>query len=258
MNEISINISTFSIFILSLSAWADDLSYSASLNSNSKPLLIIVDGAGDLKGCSSAIKKSMDQFQDRLDIQIFPWSHGHYKIYRDQCDIAHSQRKGKELAELILSSHRLQPEREICLMSHSAGCSVSLSCCTWLPDKILSNHILLAPSVSDRFNIRPALNSSRRGLDVFCSFRDRWALGIGVLLVGTADANHDRRAAGRFGFQVMPRNSDDAHVFENLHQHFWSKEDLKLGNNGRHHSMFSPAFLQAKVLPLILNSEKGQ
>jgi hypothetical protein len=56
--------------------------------SKSTPLVIILDGAGDLKGCSTGWQKAKELYGFSFQIETFPWSHGHGIIYRDQVDDA--------------------------------------------------------------------------------------------------------------------------------------------------------------------------
>ncbi len=215
-----------------------------------EPLILVVDGAGDLKGCSNAIKTAGSLYQVRLDAETFPWSHGHYKLYKDQVDARHTRVKGKELAELIASRKKQRPERPIVVVSHSAGCAVVLAACDHLPENTLERQILLAPSVSTRYDLRPALRASKQGIDVFCSKKDKWALGLVIRCIGSADELHDQKAAGRHGFEAIVFKPEDAALYERLRHHFWSAADEKLGHDGRHHGMHAPAFVKEKLMPL--------
>jgi hypothetical protein len=215
-----------------------------------EPLILVVDGAGDLKGCSNAIKTAASLYQVRLEVEAFPWSHGHYKLYRDQVDTRHVRVKGKELAEQIAARKKEHPERPILVISHSAGCAVALAACDHLPENTLERQILLAPSVSTRYDLRPALRTSKQGIDVFCSKKDKWALGLVIRCIGSADELHDQKAAGRHGFETIVFSPDDADLYKRLRHHFWSTADEKLGHDGRHHGMHAPAFVKERLMPL--------
>jgi pimeloyl-ACP methyl ester carboxylesterase len=113
-----------------------------------EPLLVIVDGAGDFKGCSTAMCNALISANYPVPIEAFAWSRGPYRIYHDQTNYRYSRAKGKELAERLVQLHRQMPERPLILISHSAGCAVSLAAADHLPPDLLERHILLAPSVS--------------------------------------------------------------------------------------------------------------
>jgi hypothetical protein len=220
-----------------------------------RPLLIVVDGAGDFNGCFIGLMKTRELYRLPIDIVAFPWSHGHRKIYKDQVDDAYARARGKELAEFIIEHRARQPDRPLILVSYSAGSAVALSAGQHLPPRTLERQIVLSPSVSTRFDLRPSLQASRSGIDVFCSKKDRWALGIAVKWVGTADEFHDKQAAGRFGFAAIIEKPADAELYEELRNHFWTPDDAKLGNDGRHYGTHAPAYLNKYVVPL-LQSER--
>src|SRR5690349_5002949 len=44
---------------------------------DSRPLVWIVDGAGDLKGCSNALSHANVLAGNPLELSAFPWSHGY-------------------------------------------------------------------------------------------------------------------------------------------------------------------------------------
>ena len=218
--------------------------------SDREPLILIVDGAGDLKGCSNALRNAAELYQIRLDVETFPWSHGYRKLLKDQIDTRHFRVKGKELADRIAILSEQRPDRPIVLVSYSAGCSVALAACAYLPADTLYRQILLAPSVSTRYDLRPALRSARMGLDVYCSKVDRWALGLVIRCVGTADELRDTKAAGRYGFETIAVTPSDTALYQRLRHHFWSSADERLGHEGRHHGMHAPAFVKEKIIDL--------
>jgi pimeloyl-ACP methyl ester carboxylesterase len=133
------------------------------------------------------------------------------------------------------------------VVAHSAGCAVALYATETLPPDSIHRLILLAPSVSAGYDIRPALWSAREGVDVFCSKKDWVALGFVTRVVGTTDRAW-AKAAGRHGFH--PPGLDQAESTR-LRQHFWTPELAWTGHTGGHHGMHNPAFLHAYVFPLI-------
>lgn len=216
-----------------------------------RPLLIVVDGAGDLKGCSTAVAQAVRLNDLPIEVKPFPWSHGHYKIYKDQVDDRHSRAKGMELAERLIEWRREQPDRPIFLVTYSAGAAVGLAAGNHMPANTIDRHILLSPSVSTRYDLRPSLRASRFGVDVFCSSKDKWALGIAMKLVRTADDLHDKEAAGRLGFRELIERPEDEKLYKQLRHIFWTPADAKLGHNGGHNGVKAAGFLSEQVLPLL-------
>jgi hypothetical protein len=119
-----------------------------------------------------------------------------------------------------------------------------------LPPDSVERMVLLAPAVSATYDLRPALASCRRGVDVFYSGRDWAALGIGTALVGTADRRWSA-AAGRVGFRPVADCPGDQALFARLRQHPWHPCVTWAGNAGGHYGGYQPAFLRAYVLPLL-------
>ncbi len=213
-----------------------------------RPLVWVVDGAGDLKGCSNALSLANVLADNPVELAAFPWSHGHRQLLRDQTDMEHAREQGTRLAAVIRTQQAREPGRRVVIVAHSAGCAVALCAAEQLPPDSIDRLILLAPSVSTGYDIRPALRSAREGVDVYCSKKDWIALGFVTRVVGTTD-KYWARAAGRHGFQ--PGEALNETETARLRQHFWSPDVTWTGHTGGHHGMHTPAFLHAYVFPLI-------
>jgi hypothetical protein len=175
-------------------------------------------------------------------VRQFYWSHGPYRVIRDQTDRAHAMAQGAKLAEEILARQAREPGRRVVLVAHSAGSMVALAAAQKLPAGTLDRILLLAPSVSSGYDLAPALAATREGIDVFCSHKDRATLGVGVRIVGTADRGSGR-AAGRFGFCAADASK--------VRHHWWAPDQSATGNTGRHTGAYAPAFAVASLFPLI-------
>jgi len=207
-----------------------------------RPLVWVADGAGGLGGCSGSLTKASALCANAVEVRQFYWSHGAYRVVRDQTDRGHSVAQGAKLAEDILARQKLEPGRRVVLVAHSAGSMVALAAAEKLPAGTLDRILLLAPSVSSGYDLAPALAATREGIDVFCSHKDRATLGVGVRLVGTADRGSGR-AAGRFGFC----GAECARV----RHHWWTPDLRATGHTGGHTGAYAPAFAVAHLFPLI-------
>ena len=74
-------------------------SYTAAkpVSPNPRPLVWVLDGAGDLKGCSGALAPINTQDGSPLELVAFPWSHGHRRLFLDQTDGSHAKSQGMRL-----------------------------------------------------------------------------------------------------------------------------------------------------------------
>ena len=151
----------------------------------------------------------------------------------------------------ILERKAAEPGRRVVLIAHSAGCAVALAACDELPIDAVDRVILLAPSVSTGYDIRPTLWSAKEGVDVFCSKKDWVALGFVVKVVGTTDNFWSGSAAGRLGFKPKKTNGLAELETSRLRQHFWSPDVAWTGNTGGHHGVHAPLFVQTYLMPLM-------
>lgn len=217
---------------------------------DSRPVVWSVDGAGGMGGCSHSLARANLQAGLPIDQVIFEWSHGKGRVILDQVDAKYARTQGCRLAAKILERKRAEPGRRMAIVAHSAGSAVALAACEQLPPDTIDLIVLLAPSVSSKYDLAPALRAAREGMDTFSSKKDWITLGMGTRLVGTAD-RHWTTAAGRKGFRLPKRSPQAEWEACRVRQHFWSADVAWTGNTGRHTGVYAPAFLQAYVLPLI-------
>jgi hypothetical protein len=114
----------------------------------------------------------------------------------------------------------------------------------------LDRIILLAPAVSVKHDLRPALTCAARGIDVFYSRHDWACLGIGIFLAGTTDRCWTM-AAGKAGFRPHVINHEDETLYAKLRQYPWDSTLSWTGHKGGHYGSYQPTFLRLFVLPLL-------
>jgi pimeloyl-ACP methyl ester carboxylesterase len=223
-----------------------------------RPLVWVLDGAGDLKGCSNALTQVNTSTGNAVELSVFPWSHGYRRLLMDQIDLAHAKLQGARLSQAIQERKAQEPGRRIVVVAHSAGCAVALAACDLLPRDCVDRVVLLAPSVSTGYDIRPTLWSAKEGVDVFCSTKDWLALGFVIHVVGTTDNFWSGSAAGRWGFRPKTSGSMAELETSRLRQHFWSQDMAWTGHTGGHHGMHAPAFVQTYLLPLMTGAANAE
>jgi hypothetical protein len=214
---------------------------------DSRPLVWVLDGAGGRHGCSQALSQANVLLGNPVEVAVFPWSHGSGRLLLDQVDAAHARMQGARLAERIVDRSKHEPKRRIAIVAHSAGAGVALAAGDALPRDGIDRLILLAPSVSTRYDLRSSLAAAREGVDVFYSRKDWLALGVATRLVGMTDRRW-APAAGRWGFRPQPCEPDK------LRQYCWTPDLAWTGNTGGHYGTHSQVYLQVYVFPLLVGT----
>jgi pimeloyl-ACP methyl ester carboxylesterase len=213
-------------------------------------VVFVADGAGGFHAPSESLRKAFQVEEVPLEVEMVAWSHGYLRVLADEIDYCHAREEGQRLALQIAAYRRNCPNGEIYLLGHSAGSAVVLAAAETLAPGSVDRIILLSPSVSTNYDVKPALRASRGGIDVFYSERDTGYLGVGVSLVGTAD-RLGGPAAGRVGFRLRADTEADAALYARLRQHPWHPAVAWTGNAGGHYDSHRVAFLRAYVLPLL-------
>jgi pimeloyl-ACP methyl ester carboxylesterase len=185
-----------------------------------------------------------------LDVRTFRWSHGYLRNYADHTDYDWARARGQELAGLVLAQKRDYPHLPVSLLGHSDGAAVILAAAETLPPDTLERIVLLAPSVSSNYDVRPALRAAQNGLDVFTSRNDRLWLGAFTAYLGVADDPDETRAAGRFGFEPKGVRPEEVPLYAKLRQYEWNPTLDQVGHDGGHFGAYQPGHLRRFVLPL--------
>jgi pimeloyl-ACP methyl ester carboxylesterase len=217
-------------------------------------VVYVADGAGGFDSASNAVIQAIADECLPLRVQRFEWTHGVGRVLADHFDRPHSECEARTLASEITRLSCCNPRPEVYIIAHSAGAGVALYTAEDLPPDSLNRIILLAPSVAAEYDLGPALRSTRCGIDVFYSRRDRIFLGFWTTVLGTTDRRWMTAAAGRVGFDACPTGCEQEMLLNRLHQHPWDPSMRAFDNRGGHYASYEQAFLHAYVLPL-LNSQ---
>src|SRR5262249_34315506 len=106
-------------------------------------------------------------------------------------------------------------------------------------------------------DLRTALASTCRGIDVFYSSRDWVCLGLGTLLAGTTDRCWTLEVAGKVGFRSILNGPEDEALDAKLRQYPWDPSLTWAGHKGGHYGSHQPGFLRAFVLPLLVSQQSA-
>ncbi len=219
-------------------------------------VVFVANGSGDYRTTSAAISQAVRDTGMPLRVETLVWSHGYSRLLADHLDHGNHIEEGQRLAALVAASQQTCPDRAVYLVGHSSGSAVVLAAAEALPPGSIERIVLLAPAVSKDYDLRPALRSSRQGIDVFSSRRDVGALGIGTGILGTADHRWSA-AAGRVGFNPAATCPGDDALFAKLRNHPWDPCVAWTGNHGSHYGAIQPAFTRAYLLPLLTRSPRS-
>lgn len=213
-------------------------------------VLFVADGAGNFQAASRTLTELIAREKVPVHVVTFEWSHGYGRILADQLGYQYALAQGKRLALEIEAFAQAYPQMPIYLVGHSAGSTVALSALENMPPGLVERAFLLSPSVSNQYDIRPAVQSVSRGMHVFYSQHDYWYLGLATHVLGTADRRFVHPASGRVGFKVHTDHGDFA-VQAKLFQRPWQRVDAQTGNFGGHYGNYAPSFLKRHLLPLL-------
>ncbi len=212
-------------------------------------IVYVTDGAGNFQMASKALKMVARADDYPMEVRTFEWSHGRGRIVADQVCYQYARRQGLRLADELQACRAEHPDTPIHVVAHSAGATSVLAALEAIPDGVVDRVVLLAPSVSSTYDLRPALRNVRRTLHVFHSKNDVSYLGLWTTILG----NTDRKwtiSSGLAGFRVLPDLLQSG-TDPKLHQHAWQPSDQQLGNDGGHYGGYQPDFLRAQVMPLL-------
>lgn len=212
-------------------------------------IVMVVDGAGGGQHTTSAFRNAINEAGLPWRVERLQWTHGSRRYFADHTDQVNTARAGECLALTILHYRQTYPNATLYVVGHSAGTAVVVEGMMRLPPDTVDQVLLLAPTVSATYDIRPTLRAARGGVDVFCSRRDM--VNVGVAMIGTADRRWFEGVAGREGFTGAPACPGDAALYLRLRHHPWSPEQSRIGHNGGHYGSYDGTFLKMVVLPMM-------
>ena len=126
-----------------------------------------------------------------------------------------------------------------------------------MPANSVDRVVLLAPSVSSGYDLRPALRATREGIDVFYSESDWFVLGLGMAFSGTTDGQLPP-VAGRVGFRRIVENTSDEALYARLRQHPWGPEVEQTGRTGGHYGALEAGHVRARILPMLAPNPRAR
>jgi pimeloyl-ACP methyl ester carboxylesterase len=214
-------------------------------------VVFVANGSGGLHTVDPALRRALADAHAPLQVECVDWSHGTCMFLLDHLNRHNHHSSARTLAAQVTACRERSPGSKIYLVGHSTGCAVVLAAASSLPPGSVDRIVLLSPSVSAGYDLRPALACACEGIDVFLSRRDYWFLGVGMRLIGTADGHLGSAGAGRRGFHPPLSTAADAEVYSRLRQYSWDPSWKWTGHTGGHYGNNHTEFLRAYVVPLL-------
>jgi pimeloyl-ACP methyl ester carboxylesterase len=215
-------------------------------------VVFVADGAGNFHETSDALRKAIAQKGAPVGVETVEWSHGPLRVISDQTGYRYAREQGHVLAEQLAAWRAACPKAHIHLLSHSAGATVVLTAAAEAPPGTVDEIVVLSPSISRDYDLRPALRNINGHIDTYSSEEDWLALGLGIAVIGTADRRW-APAAGRVGFRPTIEAPEDAALYCKLRMHPWHPVVAWTGNNGGHSDSYRVSYLSAYVVPLFVS-----
>jgi hypothetical protein len=219
-------------------------------------VVFCADGAGGLGETTDTLAHVIAEERVPLRIERVEWSHGSGRFLIDHLDRRNLELKGEDLAREARQWKLRYPGSRVCFIGQSAGCAVLLLAAEAMPADSVDRMVLLAPSVSSRYDLRPALRATREGIDVFYSEHDWFVLGLGMALSGTTDGQLPP-VAGRVGFRHNAANAGDEALYARLRQHPWSPQVEQTGRTSGHYGALEVDHVRSRILPMLAPNRRA-
>lgn len=233
--------------------WAAALALTACLGctpsvpKSTGPLVVVLDGAG-WSGSASRIRSGLRDAGFKVRVQAFPWS-TLLGPGPDHLLVRHKRRKARDLAEFIQERREYAPKEPLHVVGLSAGTAVVVFALEDLPPGVnVDNVVLLAPSISDTYDLSDAMAHVNGFLYATCSSSDPILEGVAISADGSPNA-----PAGLYGFRIPARirNIDAYTRVVNLP---WRAVYADLGWSGGHTGATSREFVRLILAPRIISS----
>ena len=190
-------------------------------------------------------------------IELRDWS-GLLGPLGNQGDRKRNRKVAAEISEYVVAYQDEHPGRPVVLIGHSGGTAIAVWIAEAMPEgRQVDGVILLASSLSQGYNLIPALEKSSRGIVNFYSQRDGVLAGLSSSPgPPTMDGQH-ALAAGKFGFEwTGPGGTSWA--YQRLYQIIWDKRMERLGHLGGHAGYTDRRFGRKVLAPLVMQGVWSQ
>ncbi|MGD0540500.1 MAG: hypothetical protein ABSB33_03170 [Tepidisphaeraceae bacterium] len=212
------------------------------------PLLLHLPGVAGLLGVDRRMLAGLRDADVDANMVIYDWTEHDPGIHALQA-YDRNQAEAQTIADLIAAHAAADPQSPIYITAHSGGCGLAVWALAKLPPDVnVQTVIFIAPALSPRFDLSPALHHVTGKLYVFSSRFDTVVLFTGTRIFGTIDGVQTE-AAGFCGF-MQPKDADPR-MYQKLVSRAYQSDWARYGDFGDHIGGMSRAFAAAILAPLI-------
>ena len=220
-------------------------------------LVVCLSGAGGMMGETDRVREGLNAGGVRRAIEVFEWSAG--GVLADQTDVEANRQKAHRLARRIEGYIWSHPGRDVHLIGVSAGTGLVV----WALEDLAegceaTGAVLISSSLDTKYDLTRALGKVSDRLYSFNSVADT-VLSLGVTLTGTVDRGGGL-AGGLVGFSPPDGASEETQALykEKLVEISWWPGDVVLGHLGNHLGATNPAYVKAKIAPIVLGEQPAE
>ncbi len=193
-------------------------------------------------------------------IELYDWTVGPLWLVYNLRALERNRAEAQKIAAKIVAYQDRYPGRPVNLIGYSGGGGIAVLTLEALPpDRQITKAILLAPTLAQDYDLKPALRHTEEGIHNFYSPIDVPMLVVLTTALGTTEGRH-APSAGALGFQIpQQRNgSQDQEHAARLVQHQYALEMIGCGHPGGHFGWSSRAFVAKWVAPIVCSSPESE
>jgi len=220
-------------------------------------LILVFDGAGGITRAPIQIRRGLHEGGVDHAIEIVDRTAGH-NVLEDQTNLDRNRSVARQSSERIARYIAEHPDKPVHLIGISAGTGIVVFATEQLPAGVkVDGLVLMASSLSNTYNLAPAMKHVRNEITNFSSVADVGVLGVGVGLAGTVDRGSGV-AAGLYGFSLPPGASQEVRALyqEKLVEVSWKATHVVFGHMGDHLGASSSGFVKRFVAPIVLDASR--
>jgi pimeloyl-ACP methyl ester carboxylesterase len=209
-----------------------------------QPLVFIVNGEAGSTHLTDNVLLLNGEMRLGVRIQAVTWA---TRLSHSE-DVVDQQAQLKAAARIACSVQAIRkdaPNLPIFLVGHSGGAHVVLRAAEMLPEKSIDRIIVVAPAVSNTYDLTRALKTSRGGIDNFFS-EDDSLLDHMAESVGTADGTRCK-PAGLSGFRLASSDPKDIAAYRNVRQYRWT---IEFCGGGGHYTWTRYHNVKKAIMPI--------